>query len=61
LACRGKLDLILPDLIMPEDEVGTERMANIGENNFIAKSATIKEFVANIKETLNGDYGTITA
>jgi len=32
--------------------VGTESMANIGGNNFIAKPVTTKELIANIKEML---------
>ena len=47
-----KIPLIFLTSLITEDEVGTERMANIGGNNFIAKPVTTQELVANIREIL---------
>jgi len=47
-----KIPLIFLTAFITENEVGTESMANIGANNFIAKPVTTKELIANIREIL---------
>jgi CheY-like chemotaxis protein len=38
--------------LITEDEVGSERMANIGGNKFIAKPIATRDLIANIKKIL---------
>ncbi len=46
------IPIVFLTALITEDEVGSERMANIGGNNFIAKPVTTKDLIANIKKIL---------
>jgi len=47
-----KIPLIFLTALIAEDELKTEIMGDIRENNFIAKPVTTRDLIANIKEIL---------
>jgi len=46
------IPIVFLTALITEDEVGSESMANIGGNNFIAKPIGTKDLIANIKKML---------